>query len=214
MLDLPGRRAEPLPPPRGSRASLMCDYRVSPELPFQARGGVGLSTSTVSLRAFPYIDSDHCISICGDAVLSFSLKPPTPRFLEAWSRTMAEVVARSNASVVVLIIIDGNARPPDDAAKKAIAQTVTRHGKRIRALAYVIEGQGFAAAAVRSAVSLISLLARYPFPQRAFKRTDEAAAWAVRQMTAGSAASLDVTAIAAQAEAMRTELKRQFAAAG
>ncbi|HKO48634.1 MAG TPA: hypothetical protein VJV79_12970 [Polyangiaceae bacterium] len=124
-----------------------------------------------------YQDAQHVMVICENAILTCSGESPNPRYLEAWARTVELVSDQFPTGLLVLTIIDSRVRPPDDRSKAHIRSTVLRHAAEIQAFAYVVEGEGFGAAAMRSAVSLISLAARYPFPQKVFGHVDEAVHW-------------------------------------
>ena len=126
-----------------------------------------------------YSDQEHCLSVCGNTVLSFSLRPPNPQFLKAWTGTVEQLGKRSDGLISVMTVVAARCPPPDETSKAAIRDTVVRHGRGIGAFAYVIEGEGFGAAAVRSAVTMISLVARYPFPQKVFKDVRMACGWAL-----------------------------------
>lgn len=76
----------------------------------------------------------------------------------------------------------------------------------------MIEGEGFGAAALRSAMSLMSLAARYPYPQKVFKSVGDAAAWILRRSGGESADGATVANILALVELMRQRLKPLAAA--
>jgi hypothetical protein len=121
---------------------------------------------------------------------------------------MDRLAQHSSEPISVLTVIDGASRVPDDAAKAEIRNTVVRHQKQMCALAYVIEGQGFGAAAMRSAISFISLLARYPFPQKTFANIAAATAWTMQQMPTGAAKDISAAELISVLEAMRQQLTR------
>jgi hypothetical protein len=160
-----------------------------------------------------YSDAEHCIAAAGRAVISFSLQPPSQGYLKAWTAAMDRLARESSQPISVIILIDSRASVPDDAAKAAIRETVLRHQKQIRAFAYVIEGQGFAAAAMRSAISFISLVARYRFPQKTFANIAGATAWTMQQGPAGASQGTSAAEIISVLETMRQQLAR-LAAAG
>ncbi len=172
-----------------------------------------MSTLAAKQLVFPYLDRDHCLSVVGNAVLSFSVQPPNPRFLDAWTAAVDQLVATIDDPISVVIIIDSHSRAPDEVSKRAILNTVFRQRSAIGAFAYVIEGQGFGAAALRSAVSLISLAARYPFPQKVFKTVVDGSVWTLRQVPASTAHGLTILAVGAAVEAMRDAVKQQLAKA-
>jgi hypothetical protein len=162
--------------------------------------------------SFLYTDQDHCVAIHAGTVLSFSLQPPNTGFLTAWAAAMDRLTAQIPGAISVLTVIDAGARTPDDASKAAIKATVLRHRQRIGAFTYVIEGHGFSAAALRSALSLISLAARYPFPQKVFANALEGATWSFGR-TPGNSAMQTAAGLAAVVADMRRQVTR-FAATG
>jgi hypothetical protein len=159
-----------------------------------------------------YSDQDHCVSVYGNVILSFSLQPPNPRYLRAWSAAMDRLVASSLGPVAVVTIIDSQAKPPDEASKNAIRACLTKHGQRTLAFVCVVEGNGFAAAAMRSVLSLISMTARYPFPQKAFANPQDAVSWVVQRLLETPAPSYGAEMLAS-IETMRHQLHTPLAAA-
>jgi hypothetical protein len=155
-----------------------------------------------------YTDQHHSVSLCGPVIVTFSSDAPNPRYLLAWDQATAKLAARVTGPIFVLTIIDGVTPTPDEPSRKAIRHTIVRHQDRIGAFAYVVEGRGFGAAAIRSAVSLMSLAARYPFSQKVFSNVTEASHWLARAQGAGS----DVPKVLASIEAMRCQPR--FSAAG
>jgi hypothetical protein len=158
-------------------------------------------------EAILYSDQDHCLCVYGPTVLAFSLQQPNPRYLQAWTRAVDDLVKSSSDPISVLIIIDSGARPPDEASKREIRNSTHRHGPRIGAFAYVIEGEGFGAAAMRSAVSLISLAARYPFPQKVFKTVEQAAPWVLPSAPSDAHQEPTVVGLLSAVQAMRRAVK-------
>ncbi|HTV19446.1 MAG TPA: hypothetical protein VMG12_12260 [Polyangiaceae bacterium] len=146
-------------------------------------------------------------------MLSFSLQPPNPQYLSAWAAAMDRLAKQSEHPISVMTIVDGRCRPPNEDSKTAIRNTIVQHSQCIGAFAYVIEGDGFAAAAVRSAVTLISLVARYPFPQKVFKEVDPASAWMLGRVPSESGQGVSVATLLARITSMRSSLQH-FAATG
>jgi hypothetical protein len=142
-----------------------------------------------------YADAHHSVSISGPVIVTYSTDAPNPRYLVAWDHATTRLAARISGPIFVLTIIDGITPTPDEPSRKAIRNTITRHKDQIGAFAYVVEGRGFAAAAIRSAVSLMSLAARYPFPQKVFANVPEASQWLARAQGAGSNVQSVLTAV-------------------
>jgi hypothetical protein len=163
-------------------------------------------------RGILYTDHEHCIAVHGSAVIAFSLQPPNPKCLEAWTTALVQLTQRTQGPISILIIIDSGARSPDEATKRQIQDVCTRYAGRIGAFAYVIEGEGFGAAALRSAISLMSLAARYPYPQKVFKRVSDATAWILPRMSAKLPDDVTVVSTLATVELMRRQVKPLAAA--
>lgn len=172
-----------------------------------------MSLASTKRPIFLYSDAEHCVSVYGSVVLSFSLHPPNPRYLEAWAAAVDQVASRSEHPVSVMTIIDSRCRAPNEASKTAIRNTIVQHSRRIGAFAYVVEGEGFAAAAVRSAVTLISLVARYPFPQKVFKQVEPSCEWTLARVPPEPGQHVTAAGLRARVELMRSSLQ-QFAATG
>jgi hypothetical protein len=67
--------------------------------------------------------------------------------------------------------------PMDDAARKEVAVTQRVFAAEQRALANVIEGDGFMGSTARSVAAGVALLSRVPFQQRVFESPGPACAW-------------------------------------
>jgi hypothetical protein len=171
-----------------------------------------MAKTSVKRQNLVYSDKDHCVSLYGNVILSFSLQPPNPHYLRAWTAAMDRLVASSVEPIAVVTIIDSQARPPDEASKNAIRACLSKHATHTCAFVYVVEGKGFAAAAMRSVLSLISMAARYPFPQKAFSTPQDAAAWVV-QRTPATLASANISEMVSVIETMRHQLHRPHLAA-
>lgn len=153
-----------------------------------------------------YVDADHAIAVCGNVVLSYSAKPPNPHYLKAWTLAMDELVVRLEAQVSVVTIIRSGTRTPDEPSRLAIRTTISRHMDDIGAFAFVVEGEGFMAAAMRSALSLMNLTARYKFPQKVFATMSEAAPWVLAQSRMSGAQGVDSELLVAAAAALHGQV--------
>ncbi len=160
-----------------------------------------------------YRDDEHAIVVCQNAVLTYSTNGPSLRFLEAWADTVERVVTQFNGPLLAMTIIDKATKPPSEDSRRAIRNTLERHAARIDAFAYVVEGEGFGAAAVRSALSLITLAARFPFPLKVFGHVEEATPWMLSRPSRAETRAPGVTELMMAAESLRGHL-RSVAATG
>jgi hypothetical protein len=150
-----------------------------------------------------YVDRDHVTGAFANVLISFSVAEPTRPYLENWGTSSKELVA-TYGSIVAMNIIDSEAKPPSDTVRVEIDRLITTLSDKIVAIAIVPEGLGFLAAAKRSALSMITLMSRRPFPIRVFGDVPEASNWLLAQLRSSSIpARLDVNALAAAAESIR-----------
>jgi len=163
-------------------------------------------SATIRLGAAVYQDEKHLIAAYENTVLTYSDDAPNPRFLHAWTHTVEQAAERFADGLYAVTIIDSRVRPPDDASRVHIRNTVMRHAAQLAAFAYVVEGEGFGAATLRGAISLISLAARYPFPMKVFGRVEEAVPWMLKHPTLG-AKGLSVPKLVTVANSLRGELR-------
>jgi hypothetical protein len=163
-------------------------------------------------REFIYSDRDHCIAVQGRTILTYSTRQPTLAFFNAWTRAMQQLADADASKIASLTIIDSSgARPPDDTSRKAIRQAFARHSAKICAFAYVVEGEGFAAATIRAAVSLITMAERHPFPLRVFATVADAITWVLPRLPEHGVH--DGPALVALADAMRRQTQHGVPAA-
>jgi hypothetical protein len=142
----------------------------------------------------------------GRCIITYSRQPPGAKYFGAWQVAMARLAEQQAGQLSVVVIIDSNAATPDESARKLIRAALQRYERSIERFAYVVEGRGFGAAAMRSAISLVSLAARTPYRLKVFASVDEAGVWLARAAReAGSA--LEERALGSLADSMRDKLK-------
>jgi hypothetical protein len=169
-------------------------------------------SATIRLGTPVYQDAVHVISVCENTILTYSSDAPNTRYLVAWARTVESVAEQYPDGILAITLIDRHARAPDDVSKAHIRNTVLRHAAEIKAFAYVVEGEGFGAAAIRSALSLMSLAARYPFPMKVFGRVEDAAPWVLSRHEQHTARAEDAVRLVNIANSLRDQ--RSISATG
>jgi hypothetical protein len=150
-----------------------------------------------------YADEHHAVTICDNVILTYSTSAPNPTFLRHWARAADQLVSK-RGTITAVTIIDSTCRPPDDVSRKAIHACISKHSHHIDCFAYVVEGQGLGAAAIRTALALLSLVARYPFPLKVFGSLPEAAPWMLAH--APDALSRQASGLIPAAQMMRNRL--------
>jgi hypothetical protein len=155
-----------------------------------------------------YSDGLHCIAVAGSCIIAYSKQPPDTKYFAFWHSIVSGVVAQQPGKLSILVIIDSGSRSPDESQRRLIASATQRYAQSIERFAYVVEGRGFAAAALRSAISLISLATRTPYRQKVFATVEEAAVWLV-QAAGETGPGRDARALSALVHTMRDKVNGQ-----
>ncbi len=77
----------------------------------------------------------------------------------------------------MLIVVDSDMESPDARLRSELARVLKQYEPATDCAAYVIEGTGFKAAALRSLVTAIMVIARVKLPTKVFSTVSEAAHW-------------------------------------
>ena len=81
------------------------------------------------------------------------------------------------AGMGIIIVVESKALVPDADARPVFVAGMRECGPSIRGAAYVVTASGFGGAAIRAAISGLSLVAREPYPTRVFATPNDAAKW-------------------------------------
>jgi hypothetical protein len=194
-------------------------WRVSPDLEREVHpaadapfvGYVQTAVDAVNLSGtHVYTDEQHCIASFGSCIVAYSKQPPDTKYFASWHAIVSRLMAQQPDKLSILVVIDGGSRSPDESQRKLIASATQRYAHSIERFAYVVEGRGFAAAALRSAISLISLAARTPYRQKVFASVEEAGTWLAQTAKPGSA--MATSALSALVHTMREKVSLLAAA--
>jgi hypothetical protein len=91
--------------------------------------------------------------------------------------TYESFAQKSEQGFVSVIVVPPGVGLPSDEVRKVIPTMRKAFEHRVLAMAAIFESTGFAAAAVRSAMAVMWLLARGPYPRKAAASVQEAAPW-------------------------------------
>lgn len=104
--------------------------------------------------------------------------------IEDCDRFLSELASSRRQGIGLLTIVEAKASLPGSQERSRLAQMLANHSESIKASALVFEGEGFGAAAVRSVVVGLNLLARQPYPHKVFATIETAAGWMAPQVPA------------------------------
>lgn len=116
----------------------------------------------------------------------------------------------------LIVLIQANASPPSEVARKRIDAAYHAYGRGVVAGAMVIEGTGFVAASIRSALSVLMLTSRYPYPMKTFATVPEGVALIAGKLTGNARmpASTIIDGVEALRKAYEKEVGRFTAGGG
>jgi len=137
-------------------------------------------------------DDDVCTAIWRDVFVIIWRRNTTIEGVKACDRTLTEARPDLPKGCGALTIVEPGAPMPSAEAREALSLFLREAGDVIQLSAVVYEGAGFRAAAVRSVVTGISLVAKQPFPHKVFATVAAASSWMAPSLPVGPAASRDV----------------------
>ena len=125
---------------------------------------------------------DYCLGAFGEVFVVIWRTDTTLPAVASMTQAFDRFAAKIGHPVGLLTVVEEAAPLPSTAAREAIATFLRNNGARVRASAVVFEGSGFRAAAVRSVVVGLTMLANQPFPHRVFSTIDKAREWFVENL--------------------------------
>jgi hypothetical protein len=111
-----------------------------------------------------------------------------------------ERIFKSQTQVGLLLVVKEGCKPPEGPARDKTNELFRLYGHRLRS-AVVMEGSGFWAAAVRSALTLISMNANHPM--KIFTTAEEGANWLCRELARQGLGKVTVSQVLEELERLR-----------
>ena len=122
-------------------------------------------------------DKDYCTAAWRDLFVLIWRHETTLEGIKAGRDALASMGQSHPDGCAMLTIVEPGAPMPPAEARDALSEVLRDAGDIIKVSAVVFEGAGFRAAAVRSVVTGISLVAKQPYPHKVFATVDAAASW-------------------------------------
>jgi hypothetical protein len=126
-------------------------------------------------------------------------------------RELPAFAAQHPAGIALLTIVEPDAPMPTSDAREALADFMNDKRQSILISGVAYEGTGFRAAAVRSVVTGLTVLARQPFPHKVFPTIDDASQWMITNLRGGKAGPTEVRGLIDAISAARAELQETSA---
>lgn len=111
-------------------------------------------------------DVAHVSCGLGNIVIFYSRAEPSAEFCKLNSKLVVTYGRNYPAGLGMVVLIDADEPPPREAGRKAIRESYLVMGEVIKGGVLIVEGEGFAAAAKRSVITVITTTTNFPFPLR------------------------------------------------
>lgn len=153
--------------------------------------GAGPATPTMDIR---HTDANCSVVTHGSCFIVIWHNDTELSAVRRLSEIFRGFIDQQPSKVTFLTIVDAGAPVPSSEARTALASFMSQAGERIGASAVIFEGSGFRAAAVRSVVTGLTMLARQGYPHKVFATLTEGIMWINATMRAVHAPELALAA--------------------
>jgi len=119
-------------------------------------------------------DPDHCLARF-DGVQIQLWRSRVPLTAARLAKEKAQELPKGSERAL-FVVVEAGAKPPEGEARRILTVLGTKLEGAL-GCAFVSEGEGFGAAAMRGIMTSMSLLVRPRFPVKVFARVEQGAAW-------------------------------------
>lgn len=116
-----------------------------------------------------------------DVLVLWWRQAPTLPAVRTIGETIERVTKLRSSNTRMLVVTSAAMKAPDSEARDAMVASNRRTAAKMAAVALVIEGEGFAAAAVRAVISGMYLVLKPPHPLKTHSDIATAARWLIEQ---------------------------------
>jgi hypothetical protein len=124
-----------------------------------------------------YVGPDHCVSLYRNLIFFVAKSDPlpaTPQLLPSWLKRLERAC---KPPLGLLVVLRPENPVPGEQVRATIKKIFSVVSGHIAFAAFVVEKEGFTAAAQRSVLNMIMLAARPPFAMKVFGTLEEASDW-------------------------------------
>lgn len=150
----------------------------------------------------------HCCCAYGNIVLTRSLHAPDSEYIVEWANGIIGYARTHPQGLGLLNLIDANAQPPTENERVVIRNGFMKLRPVVRGAVLVVEGQGFIAAAMRGALTLINLRATYGYPVKVAGDIAEATPQLVKMLGSAMDTRVDTVGLEQAAREVKAKLER------
>ena len=123
------------------------------------------------------IDSGHIQFSHERVYYTCSRGEATPHNIDSMVANLQAFVKQQRAPVGYILEVASGARPPSASDRARVTAAFNRCAPQIAGVALILGAQGFPAALLRSALTMVFMMSRRGFPVSSFEKTEDAAQW-------------------------------------
>jgi|SoiMethySBSTD1v2_1073268.scaffolds.fasta_scaffold06294_4 hypothetical protein len=155
-----------------------------------------------------YTDPVNIVGMFHDLQIALARGAVSAEFLRVAGRMVKDEAAKIPTGMGMIIVVNAEAEAPDEAARAQLQKMHTELYGKLRGIVRVIEGEGFAAAAKRSVLTIIDLATRHGHPSKVVSSVDAAVTWILPYMEPVDRRRYSAGDVVTAIEALRVELAK------
>jgi hypothetical protein len=153
-----------------------------------------------------YVDMANIVAVQRNLILVVALGEPRRPLADAMARIFRRVAAREG-SAGVLIFVDRDCPPPDEAARPIMKEIFETFDARCASVSLYIDGDGFVVAAKRSIATLVIMARKSTVRMKILSTLKESVSWLYTQLGKNAPAEVMVADVVASVEQLRSDHK-------
>ena len=123
-----------------------------------------------------FVDDDQCCALVGPVMVVIARQEPSREIAQIADACVTALERKYRGKVALMIVIKSEVSPPSEEARARIRDAMRMCERAMTVGTIVVEGHGFIATAMRSALSMMLFVVRPKFPVKVFNLIDEGAA--------------------------------------
>lgn len=149
-----------------------------------------------------YRSETTIVGTSNNILFVFAFTSPQRQDIDIVANIFETMAAQWPSGLGFMFCARAGVRPPDQELRERVMGVVKKVSPNLRAMGWVVLGQGFMPAAVRSIFAALMLGIRAKYPTKVFSEVEPGIAWIAAQLEGHDGARFDQTALAGRAAAI------------
>jgi hypothetical protein len=152
--------------------------------------------------ALPYVEWRNIFVILDDGTVAVE-------DIEDLSDCALDLGRRNPSGIGGVIVVPASGHPPTEANRLAMKRAYSKVSKHLKAMSWMVEGQGFRAATIRAGLAGLRLVLQLPFPTKVTASLEEAVPWLCTSIHTGAASGAAEGIIELQTQLENVRVSRE-----